>query len=153
MKQKDTAKLRSTLVPYAEQITASLIPSGHLDFSPESIHLVEEVLGMLHTEYISTGSDEGLDGVALEFAAYIVEVIDRNFGPVDWQRDDPRFGKDAFPLNWRTSTLFPYAWCQKRLFDGPADNVWSKFSVLVLEKVNPQKRQSGFFEKLFHKHS
>ena len=96
----------------------------------------------MHKDYKKSKDDSGIRGIALEFAAYIVEVIDRNYGPVDWQRDDSNFGIDTFPLYWRSATLFPFAWCQKRIFDGPADNVWSKFSVLVI-KENENKKSNG----------
>ncbi len=82
-----------------------------------------------------TRSDAGLNGAALEFAAYIVSVIQCHFPPAQWERDCPSFGVDTFPLHWRGASIYPYAWCQKRIFDGPGDNVWSKFDALVLGKA------------------
>jgi hypothetical protein len=73
-----------------------------------------------------------MNGIALEFAAYIVKVIETNYEPGEWVRDHPDFGKDAFPYRWKGKELFPFAWCQKRIFDGPADDVWAKFKALVL---------------------
>jgi hypothetical protein len=104
-----------------------------LDHSPRSVRRVEKILGRMHEDYRRTGSDEGLNGVALEFAAYIVTVIDTHFGPAEWQRDHPTMGEGTFPCHWRGKDLFPYAWCQKRIFDGPGDDVWSKFETLVLQ--------------------
>jgi hypothetical protein len=105
-----------------------------LDFSPNSIKHVESILGKFHADYRKTKSGTGLHGIALMFGAYIVVVIERNFGPVEWERDHPEFGKGTFPLQFGTKTLFPVAWCEKRLFDGPGDNVWFKFQQSVIAK-------------------
>lgn len=109
----------------------------NLDYSVESIKQLEQILGALHDDYKSTHSEEGLQGIALEFGAYIVKVIERHFGSAEWQRDHESFGKDTFPLQWRGSTLFPFQWCMKRLLDGPGDDVWLKFKVLVLDAEPP----------------
>lgn len=98
----------------------------------DSVQQVEKILGAFHDEYRKTRSDEGLNGVPLEFAADIVTIIQQHFGPAQWERDDPAFGADVFPLHGRDSTINPYAWCQKRIFDGPANDVRSKFRTLVL---------------------
>jgi hypothetical protein len=103
-----------------------------LDHSPKSVKKVEKVLGKLHKQYRRTGKDDGMNGVALEFAAYIVKVIESNFEKGDLSRDHPELGKDTFPYRWKGKELFPYAWCQKRIFDGPGDDVWAKFKTLVL---------------------
>lgn len=105
----------------------------HLDYSVESIMQVERILEVIHDEYKSTRSEEGLQGIALEFGSYIVKVVERHFGSAEWERDHDSFGKDSFPLQWRGATLFPFQWCMKRIFDGPEDNVWLKFKVLVLD--------------------
>jgi hypothetical protein len=133
MERLSTDEVRLKLVPLALQVGAALVPYEPLDYTPESVRTVERALGALHEEFARSGSDDGFSGIALEFAAYIVEVVDRNFGPVEWERDDAEFGVDAFPMRWRGGTIYPYAWCEKRLFNGTADDVWAKFSALVLE--------------------
>ncbi len=115
------------------KVVEAVAPSIKLDYSPQSIRDVENVLSGIHDGYLKSGDDTGLNGIALEFAAYIVEVIRRNYGPVKWDRDGSEFGPDSFPLSWRGKFLFPYAWCQKRIFDGPGDNVWIKFKQLVMD--------------------
>jgi len=110
-----------------------------LDYSVDSIRRVERILSTVHDSYRKTRSDDGLNGIALEFAAYIVSVIQRHFGPAEWERDCKTFGADAFPLHWRGSSIYPYAWCQKRIFDGSADDVWFKFQAIVLGKPQPKR--------------
>ncbi len=106
-----------------------------LDFSHKSIKRVERLLGNIHKEYTRTKDDDGLSGIALSFAAYIVTVIERNTSPGVWKRDHPDFGGESFPFEWRGKTIFPYGWCQKRIFDGKQDDVWAKYKVLVLAEI------------------
>ena len=99
-----------------------------LDYSPESVRRVEEILGKVHDEYLKSKSEDGLRGLAAEFGAYIIVVIEKNYGAGDWKRDHPTFGEKCFPFYWKGSTIFPVGWCGKRIFDGPGDNVWMKVS-------------------------
>jgi hypothetical protein len=125
--------LKPLLIAYAKKVVKAAAPTIKLDYSPQSIRDIENVLSGIHDAYLKSGDNTGLNGIALEFAAYIVEVIKRNYGPVKWDRDGSEFGLDSFPLLWRGRLLFPYAWCQKRIFDGPDDNVWIKFKLLVMD--------------------
>jgi hypothetical protein len=127
------AELRLSLLPMAEKLALAVPPNAPLDYTPESVQRVEQILGAIHDHARPSAARAGLDGVALELAAYIVAVVERNFGPADWQRDDPSFGVDSFPMQWRGRTLYPYAWCQKRLLDGAGDDVWAKFQTLVID--------------------
>jgi hypothetical protein len=112
-----------------------------LDFSHDSIKDVEEILGMIHGEYAISRDDEGLDGLALQFGAYIVTTIEKHSERGCWQPDDRDMGPSTFPFYWRGLTLFPYAWCKKRILDGPADNVWTKYRQFVVKKLSaPAKR-------------
>ena len=129
----DVMELKESMSALAERIANEGF-AKKLDYSLESVHEVEAILAVLHNEYVKTHSEEGIHGIALEFGAYLVKLIERHFGPVDWSRDHADFGQDAFPLVWRGRTLFPVTWCLKRIIDGPSDNVWSKFQVLVLEE-------------------
>ncbi len=132
IKQDEMAKLRTKMCGLAEQIAGAF--DVKLDYTDASVKDVERLLGEMHDEYLRTKLDDGLRGIALEFAAYLVTVIERNYGPVDWQRDHETIGKDSFPLNWNGVTLFPYGWCLKRIFDGPGDDIVSKWQVCILER-------------------
>lgn len=108
-----------------------------LDYSHKSIKDVENVLGELHADYKKTRNNQGVNGIAIEFAAYIIEVIRRHCEDKGvWYTDDSHFGEKSFPFVWRGSTLFPYGWCQKRIFDGKADDVYFKYQALVLPKLD-----------------
>jgi hypothetical protein len=88
----------------------------------------------LHVDYQRTRREDGIRGISLEFAAYIVTVIERHFDAGDWQRDGS-LGKDSFPFHWRGSQIYPVSWCYKRLVDGPGDDVWVKFDTLVIREA------------------
>jgi len=107
----------------------------NLDFSIESIKYVEDILSRISDEYHKNKNNEGIQGIALELAAYIIAVIEKNVVIGKWERNSKEFGKDVFPYNLGAGNIiFPYIWCQKRIYDGDSENVWMKFKALVLDK-------------------
>jgi len=134
----DMPALRVKLCSLAEQVAAAF--DVELDYSERSIQDVDGILGQLHDEYRRTKSEEGLQGIALEFGAYLVSVLERHRGPVLWRRDHPDLGADTFPMEWRGATLFPVGWCLKRIIDGPGDDLVSKWQALVLSRTEPRPR-------------
>lgn len=127
------ADIQMKLTALALQVASESF-GKQLDFSTDSIKLVEAILAEFHREYVKTQSEEGLNGIALEFGAYIATTIQRNTGQGVLERDHPEFGEASFPFYFDGGTLFPYAWCIKRIFDGPGDDISSKYRVLVLER-------------------
>lgn len=105
-----------------------------LDFSDESIKNVEKILSELHKEYKISNSDDGLNGLAYMFGFYIIDVIEKNHGKGKIERNHPDFGENVFPFYWNGRTLYPLAWCQKRIFDGDGDNVEIKYRILILDE-------------------
>ena len=132
---KDLPKLREELAGLAQRVAREAY-GLELEYSVESIHKVETILGQLHKEFRRTKDDDGMNGLALEFGAYIIKVIELHFGAGTWARNHASLGPDTFPYKWQGGELFPYAWCQKRIFDGPADDVWAKFQTLVVQKAS-----------------
>src|SRR5688572_23770756 len=96
--RNDMPKLRIKMCDLAEQVSSGF--GVTLDYSERSVDDVERILGEVHDEYRRTKSEEGLQGLALEFGAYLVSVLEKHRGPVVWKRDHPEFGEDAFPLEW-----------------------------------------------------
>lgn len=122
-----------------ELVAISLKVGSHynidLDFSIESVKDVEKILSQLSADYKKTKDKEGLNGLALELAAYIIEVIEKNITVGTWERDSLEFGKEVFPYDLGDGNIiFPYQWCLKRIYDGEGENVWIKFNSLVLKK-------------------
>jgi hypothetical protein len=57
-------------------------------------------------------------------------------------------GENSFPVYIsETEAGFPYSWCLKRLYDGPGDDVWSKYSVFVLKDMEPERK--GILSRIF----
>ena len=141
-------RLKDEMSRLAEQVAEKF--GITLDYSNESIVQVESILGEFHKEFKKTGDAQGLNGVAFEFAAYIVKVVETNVGPIRWERDHPQMGEASFPLYLADDqAAFPFAWCSKRIFDGPEDDVWSKYRVFILKDTAPNNAGKGFLRRLF----
>lgn len=128
----EIVQLRAKLLDQA--ITLGINANLKLDFSDSSISRVENFLSQLHDEYIKTGNDEGLHGLAIIMGFYIIEVIERNHGKGQLERNHPHYGENTFTFFWNNNTIFPVAWCQKRIFDGDADNVETKYKAFIKER-------------------
>ncbi len=130
----DMNETRDQLAPLAVKIAQEGYGVS-LDYSRESIRSVEQVLGALYDQYQQEGRPDNLQGVALEFGAYIVQVMDRNDGPGKWLKDSPEMGPNTMPYYWRDRVIFPVTWCEKRLTMGPSEDVWAKYQQVVLSQV------------------
>jgi hypothetical protein len=98
-----------------------------LDYTPDSIQKVEEVLGNIHEEYQRTKSTRGLQGLAMAYGAYIGEVIRRSEPGAKWERSDTVVGENSYPMLWRGGSSYVCAWCYRRITNGDEDNVWHKY--------------------------
>ncbi len=133
--EKNIIKRKEKLSFLAEKVASECF-GAKLDYSINSIQLVEQMLGEFHKEYLRTKDDSGLKGIALEFGCYLIKVIESHFPPGILKKDHPMFGSDSYPYEWQGVEIFPYSWCLKRIFDGPEDNVWTKFQTLIIKKSN-----------------
>ena len=115
-----------------------------LDYTPESIQKVEEVLGKIHDEYERTKPSEGVQGVAMAYGAYIGEVIKRIEPGAKWERSDSVGGENSYPLHWRGGTSYVCAWCYRRITNGEEDNVWHKY-IAIRDQTwkNPNAETNG----------
>ena len=109
--------------------------SVKLDYSPDSIKQVENVLGQLHDEYVRTKPTEGVNGLAMAYGAYIGEVIRRSESDVRWERSDAVGGENSYPLIWHGGSSYVCAWCYRRITNGDEDNVWLKY-VAIKERAS-----------------
>ncbi|WP_394794526.1 hypothetical protein [Armatimonas sp.] len=108
-----------------------------LNYSPKSVMKVEEILGRLHEQHARTPlTDEAIARQALRFGVYVGEVIRRKQGG-QWEMAElDGFDPMAFQITYphhdgKEGTSFPVNWCGKRIYNGPEDNVWHKFHLLV----------------------
>jgi hypothetical protein len=106
-----------------------------LDFSHASIKNVEFILSNLHEKYTLDGDVEGLYGIGLEFGCYIAATIQKTTNSGQIEKDHPSIGENTFPFNWNGKSIFPCAWCENRIYDGPGDDVSLKYQTLVLSDI------------------
>ena len=109
-----------------------------LDFSPESVERVEEILGKIHERHLQSPlSNSELVKESLKWGAYIGEVI-KTVRPCQWAIDSTGGGAGSFPIVYADkSESFPIGWCHKRITIGEEDNVWHKFLILVVDRDKP----------------
>ncbi|HEY8505754.1 MAG TPA: hypothetical protein VIL46_14310 [Gemmataceae bacterium] len=103
-----------------------------LDFSPDSVAAVEELLGELHARRAAGGmTDARINREAMTWGAYVGEVIRRLKGG-RWDKDHPVADPDSYPIDYDGHQSFPVGWCGRRILNGDEDNVLHKFRFLVL---------------------
>ena len=108
-----------------------------LDWSEASVREVEQMLGRLHDEMASAQPPE--DAVwtfAKAFGSYVGEVLRRHHGGV-WGMVS--MDGQSFPGLQQAggSLCWPLGRAHKRLTNGPDDNVWHYYNVLVHRPPEP----------------
>ncbi|MCD6052224.1 MAG: hypothetical protein K0Q55_3642 [Verrucomicrobia bacterium] len=108
-----------------------------LDYSADSIKIIEEELGRIHTKDQPKAGQPGVFGTAMGYGAYVGEVIRRRDGGT-WATDHPVGGTNSYPLKITKpdTTIFPVGWCFKRLINGEEDNVHAKFMLMDTSLTN-----------------
>jgi hypothetical protein len=102
-----------------------------LDWSEDSVRQVEQMLGRLHDELARTRPPQ--DAVwtfAKAFGSYVGEVVRRHHGG-EW--GTVSMGGQSFPgLEQAGGALcWPWGKAHNRLINGPEDNVWHYYRLLV----------------------
>ena len=109
-----------------------------LDESPESIEHVEKILGLLHDQHKETPfAKNKIAKAVIQWGAYTGEVI-KNIHPAHWEKDSEVGGKNSYPLVFEEEKreTFPVGWVHKRIVNGPDDNIWVKFQILIMLDQN-----------------
>ncbi|SEF33156.1 hypothetical protein ABL840_35185 [Variovorax sp. NFACC27] len=118
-----------------------------LDYSPESIELVEQRLGKLHDAFrklqdepsgkLASPSDYEIRLMSLTYGAYIAEVLKRKHGEGTWSYESRLYAGQEVPtfhVGANRIEMWPQIKVEKRLRNGPEDNVWHYFQ-LPLQKL------------------
>ncbi|MGJ7534598.1 MULTISPECIES: hypothetical protein [unclassified Variovorax] len=113
-----------------------------LDYSPESVEVVERQLGGLHDTLqksvqnpvgMAPPSDREIVVMSFTFGAYIAEVLKRKYGGT-WSNQSALYpGREipTFHVGANRMEMWPQIKVQKRLQNGAEDNVWHYFQVSV----------------------
>lgn len=120
--------------------------SIELDYSPNSIKEVERILDKIHRRHREEPIDNAeLNRLKLEWGGYVGEVIKR-LRKAEWQLDSKIAGPGSLPVVYENSgESFPVMWCLKRIVNGPEDNVWDKFNLLVVNRDSEPTGAITFF--------
>ena len=121
------------------EVAVSVAREGYgfeLDFSHKSIEDVETVLSSFHEEFRIKRNEDDFRRLALAYGFYIAATIQKITGEGVVKRDHPELGEHTFPFFWRDAALFTYAWCEKRIYDGDADNIVTKYKHFFREFVD-----------------
>jgi hypothetical protein len=112
------------LVAHAQiAVQGAKLQFGHLlDFSPESVKHVEEILGARYEAFKESiaakqVSEQALSAVINVWGSYLGEVFRRHYGG-QWARGD-----NGPSLTIGQAKIFPLSKVYKRLVEGPGDNV------------------------------
>jgi hypothetical protein len=80
-----------------------------------------------------SAKDQAAEGVIA--GAFVGEAIRRTHGGM-WLNESEIPDAGLFPLRLDTGTIYPINWCAKRLANGREDNIYDKYSLLVLKRTN-----------------
>jgi hypothetical protein len=110
-----------------------------LDWSDDSVEKVETILGDLHDDLLDWfPTDEELLETAAMFGSYVGEVYRKNHGAT-WGivtldgESIPGMRTDRSETNF-----WPWDRARRRIVNGPEDNIWHYYRVLVDEYTAPQ---------------
>ena len=112
----------------------------NLDFSEDSLELVEKILSTLHEILLkdkeesseSAPSQDQIWGMAKMWGGYVGEVIKRRWGG-KWTTGRKKFSNETISLYTRDTIIFPPTKVYQRIVNGPEDNIWDYYRVLKQE--------------------
>ena len=103
-----------------------------LDWSDGSVAHIETMLGLFHDQMAKAKpSEDQVLGFAKMFGSYVGEVFRRNHGAT-WGLVN--LGEQTFPglkADGTAGLFWPWGRAQNRITNGPEDNVWHYYQVLV----------------------
>lgn len=127
---------------------------GHsLDYSVDSLSMIDDILNNLHLEYQAdenrekTEKQEAYSGLAMCYASYIIEVIEKANGKGELRHPEAFYKDDVFPLFLGGKLIMPYNWVIKKIFDGGNDNIVRTYKAINFDKKN--RNIFSIFKKLF----
>ena len=136
MTDSDAAKIAEVYAADAVDHARSAF-GVELDFTPESVERVETMLSELHAamprgffaRVLGRGpSEDDVATMAKMYGCYVGEVLRRAAGGA-WVIDPETY----LTLTKDDARLFPPMKVHKRLKNGPEDNVWHYFTVILNE--------------------
>lgn len=128
-----------------------------LDWSDNSVEHIESILEVLHQDFLqSKPTQEKVSSFGKMFGSYVGEVFRRNHG-ARW--GIITLGEESMPgleAEITRGQFWPWAKVEKRIENGPEDNVWHYFQVLrssdgkgpKLEQLDLSRSKRSWWRKL-----
>lgn len=115
----------------------ALVFGIQLDFTDASVDKVEMILDRLSLKLKLDKNEGEARQLAFAFATYIIEVIERKYGKIgEWSNDEGQDSKKLPYIFTDGFTIFPFAWCMKRMIDGEQENLADKYRKLVRDRLS-----------------
>jgi len=100
-----------------------------LDWTDDSIALVETILGTLHGSIHEKPPEEVIWGFAKALGSYVGEVFRKNHGG-EWGMISD--GGSSFPgIRSKGKMFWPWARAHQRIVGGPENNVWDYYRIMT----------------------
>ena len=123
MEQKDISAMMRALADEAVKMGREGFET-ELDFSEASLQKVEQILSQLSKEMPENAGETDIDEMSKVWGGYLGEVMRRRWGG-EWTIDYYPGGQYLIiTLNVNGSKLFPSMKVNRRLTEGPQENVW-----------------------------
>ena len=141
----DTADIQSEVAARAERAVqhSRNVFRITLDYSPESLQQVEEILDQLYSLFAKPAFQRSLNGkvtpeqiineVVTFYGSYVGEVIRLRWGG-EWSTKSTAFTEPTMTLHLHgkeIEEIFPLNKVYKRLTNGPEDGIWFYYFVIA----------------------
>ncbi|NLM22266.1 MAG: hypothetical protein GX207_11095 [Peptococcaceae bacterium] len=123
----------------------------NLNYSVDSLRTAEKVLSKLHEEVpkrvpfklFKRGgmTEQQIMSAAMVMGAYVGEVIRRIHGG-EWVQEDIQGQKDVIFLRVNGNNIFPIGKVYRRIKNGPEDDIYFYYQVLVREVFESEEPES-----------
>lgn len=110
-----------------------------LDWSDDSIAKIEDLLGVLHDQVALLSKEQVLQ-FATMLGSYVGEVFRRNHGAAWGMVTLQRQSFPGLMASQSSGTFWLWARARSRIVDGPSDNMWHYYQVLIEEHGVPGDR-------------
>ncbi len=103
----------------------------HLDYSLDSISLVDRILEKIHARHQDSAIPEReLSRIVLTWGGYLGTVLKRNYGG-SWQADSSTAGQSTYPFLCNEREAVPVMWCLQRIRHGSSASVVTKTAAFM----------------------
>lgn len=121
----------ATMLGHAQKIVGE---SVELDFSHKSIKAIEEVVNLMHSEYVheEEHNNDSLSGICLSLGIYLGESIRHKMSDsrLRWWYGVPKTSGDATAfLSFEDNEIYTVDWVMKQIIYGTRESIYKKYQL------------------------